>query len=262
MEHDNKPTGEVFEQTNVVVERPRRDWFLPVSIVVAGVIVAGAVIFASLWKGGTIGGGAVNNNNQGGQAAAAQPAANAADIMKLGANDPVLGNTNAPVTIIEYADYQCPYCTRFFSQTEPLLVANYVNTGKAKLVFRDLAFLGPESVAAAAAAQCANDQGKFWAFHDALYTAKISDENKGGGENDGYFTPALFTQLAQQVGLDVNQFNSCVSSNKYASLVAQEKTDASNAGIVSTPTFYINGNQLMGAQPYSTFQQALDSAAK
>jgi protein-disulfide isomerase len=261
MEHNtNKPEGEVFEQTNVVVAAPKRDYFLPVSILVAGVIIAGAVVFMSLYKGSAPAAAPTGGAQAGTQPAAAQPSANTADIMKLGANEAVLGNASAPVTIVEYADYQCPFCTKFFSQTEPLIVSNYVNTGKAKMVFRNLAFLGPESVAAASAAECANDQGKFWTYHDSLYKAKIADENKGGSENDGYFTQALFIQLAGQVGLNVSQFTSCVSSNKYNNAVTQEKTDASNFGINSTPTFFINGQQIQGAQPYSSFQQVLDAA--
>jgi protein-disulfide isomerase len=137
-----------------------------------------------------------------------------------------------------------------------------VNTGKAKFVFRNLAFLGLESTAAAQAAECANDQGKLWAYHDALYKAKIADENAGGSENDGYFTRAVFVKLAGQVGLDSSSFASCLDGNKYASAVAQEKTDAGSAGVNSTPTFFINGQEIQGAQPYSNFQTALDTAAK
>ena len=258
MEHNPNHQPESFEQINVVAQAPKRDYFLPVSILVAGVVIAGAVVFASFYKGGAAGGGAVAQNNN--QQPAAQPTVNAADIMKLGSRDAILGSASAPVTIVEYGDYQCPFCTKFFSQTESLLVANYVNTGKVKMVFRNLAFLGPESTAAAQAAECANDQGKLWAYHDALYQAKISDENAGGGENNGYFTQAVFVKLAQQLNLDVAKFTSCVSSNQYASLVTQEKNDASALGVNSTPTFFVNGTQIQGAQPYSNFQAAIAAA--
>ena len=260
MEH-NKSTGDVFEQTNVVVSS-KRDRFLPISILVAAIVIGGAVVFATLWKGGSAGTTADNNQPAAQQQAPAQPGVNTAGIMKLGSRDAILGNPSAPVTIVEYGDYQCPFCTRYFSQTQPLIVANYVNTGKVKMVFRNLAFLGPESTAAAQAAECANDQGKSWAYHDALYNAKISDENKGGGENDGYFTQTVFIKLAQQIGLNIDQFTSCVSSNKYANLVAQEKTDASNLGVNSTPTFFVNGTMIQGAQPYANFQSAIDAALK
>jgi protein-disulfide isomerase len=261
MEHDPNHQPEAFEQTHMASKAPKRDYFLPMSILVAGVIIAGAVVFAS-YRGSPASlaaGGVAQNNNQ---PAAAQPSVNAADIMKLGSRDAVLGSANAPVTIIEYGDYQCPFCTKFFSQTQSLIVANYVNTGKAKFVFRNLAFLGPESTAAAQAAECANDQGKLWAYHDALYKAKIADENAGGSENDGYFTRAVFLKLAGQVGLDATAFASCVDGNKYATLVAQEKSDTSAIGVNSTPTFFVNGQEIQGAQPYASFQTALNTAGK
>ena len=182
--------------------------------------------------------------------------------MTLGPRDAILGNPSATVTLIEYGDYQCPFCTRFFRQTEPQIIQNYVNTGKVRMVFRDFAFLGPESTAAANAAQCAEDQNKLWAYHDALYTAKVGDEAKGGGENDGFYTTAEFLKLAQQVGLNIPTFTSCVNNNTDANIVAQEKGAAAAAGINSTPSFLINGTMITGAQPYTVFQQALDSALK
>ena len=113
-----------------------------------------------------------------GVAAVPTPTANVASLMTLGSRDAVLGNANAPVTIIEYGDYQCPFCTRYFSQIQPVIKSQYIDTGKAKMVFRDFSFLGPESTAAANAAQCAEDQGKLWSYHDALYAAKVADEAK------------------------------------------------------------------------------------
>jgi protein-disulfide isomerase len=182
--------------------------------------------------------------------------------MTLGSRDAILGNASATVTLIEYGDYQCPYCVQFFSQTQPQILQNYVNTGKVRVVFRDFAFLGPESTAAAEAAQCAEDQGKLWAYHDALYNAKLTDDNQGGTEDDGFFTTTEFLKLAQRVGLNMPTFTSCVNNNTDASIVAQEKGAAANAGIDSTPSFIVNGQVIAGAQPYSVFQAALDAALK
>jgi protein-disulfide isomerase len=159
----------------------------------------------------------------------------------LGSRDAILGNANAPVTIVEYGDYQCPFCTRYFSTIQPQIVSDYINTGKAKMVFRDFAFLGPESTIAANAAQCAEDQNKLWAYHDALYTAKIQDEAKGGSEDDGFYTPALFVKLAGQVGLNIPTFTSCVNGNSDASVVASEISAAQAAGVNSTPVTFVNG---------------------
>lgn len=250
--HEEQPL--VSEPMNVVANAGKKDRFLPISILAAAVMIAAAILFATFYKGGaspaaapdTTGGNATTTVN---------PA-----VMTLGPRDAVLGNPNAKVTLIEYGDYQCPFCSQFFSQTEPLIVQNYVNTGKVRMVFRDFAFLGPESIAAAQAAQCAEDQNKLWLYHDALYTAKVGDEKNGGSENDGFYSRALFLRLASQTGLDVPTFTSCIDTNKNATLVSQEKGTAGTYGVNSTPSFFVNGTAITGAQPYSVFQQALDAA--
>jgi protein-disulfide isomerase len=252
--------GEV--DISVVNTKPKKDLFLPISILAAAVLVGGAIVFSTLYKAGsapTTPGGAANNGNV---VAATSTTVNAAQAMTLGARDAILGSANAPVTLIEYGDYQCPFCSQFFGQTEPQIVQNYVNTGKVKMVFRDFAFLGPESTAAANAAQCAEDQNKLWAYHDALYTAKLGDEAKGGSEDDGFYNAAEFLKLAQQVGLNIPTFTSCINNSADANIVAQEKTEGGAAGVNSTPSFLINGQLMTGAQPYSVFQQALDAAVK
>ena len=256
--------GEV--DVSVVRTKAKKDLFLPISILAAAVMVGGAIIFSTLYKGGsapavvapTPAGGAAAGN----VVAATSTVAAAAQAMTLNARDAILGNADAKVTIVEYGDYQCPFCVQFFSQTQPQIIQNYVNTGKVRMVFRDFAFLGPESTAASEAAQCAEDQNKLWAYHDALYTAKLADDAKGGGESDGFYTTAEFLTLARQVGLNIPTFTSCINNNADGSIVAQEKDAASAAGINSTPSFLINGTPVTGAQPYSVFQQVLDSALK
>jgi protein-disulfide isomerase len=249
------------EKMTVVEESPKakRDRFLPITILVAAVLIAGAVVFSSLYHSG--GAGADATNPLAAQPPAA-PSVNTAAIMKLGANDAVLGNDNAPVTLIEYGDYQCPYCGQFFAQTEPSIISAYVNTGKVRMVFRNFAFLGAESTAAAEAADCAQDQGKLWQYHDALYAAKVGDAEKGGAEDDGFFNRALFLQLAQKTGLDIPTFTSCMDSNKYASQVASDTQAASALGVNSTPTFFVNGTQILGAEPYATFEEVINAALK
>ena len=111
--------------------------------------------------------------------------------------DVVLGDPAAPVTIIEYGDYQCPWCARFFDQIEPSLRANYIEPKKAKMVFRNFQFLSQESVDAAEAAECAKDQGKFWEFHDAIYKAELAD----GVEHNKNLNTDLFFQIATDIGL-------------------------------------------------------------
>lgn len=265
MEHTNHHSEEEAAVPTTVTVVEKKDRFLPISILIAAVLIAGAVIFGVFYKGGSgsaAGGGVAN---VGGTAAAGTGAATAptvnTSVMTLGSRDAILGNANAPVTMIEYGDYQCPFCgEEFFAQTEPLIVQNYVNTGKVRFVFRDFAFLGPESTVAANAAQCAEDQNKLWPYHDALYTAKVADDAKGGSEDDGFFSTAELLKLGQQVGLNMTTFTSCVNNNSDANIVAQEKSDATAQGVNSTPTFYINGTQILGAQPYSQFQTTIDAA--
>jgi protein-disulfide isomerase len=251
------------EMTNITVTSGKRDLFLPIAILAAAIMVGGAIVFATLYKGGTspiaqVTNPTGNNNNP---SAVATTTINMA-AMTLGPRDAILGNPNASITLIEYGDYQCPFCAGFFSQTEPQIVQNYVNTGKVRMIFRNFAFLGAESTAAAEAAECAEDQNKLWPYHDALYGAKVSDENNGGGEDDGFYSRAELLKLASQTGLDIPTFTTCIDSNKYANLISQEKGNASGVGIDSTPSFFINGQLITGAEPYSVFQQAFDSISQ
>lgn len=241
------------DDVSVVVEGTagKNKYFLPISILIAAVLIGGSVVFSALYRPGT---------NAAGTGAAAPVAgalgANSGGAFTLGPRDVILGNANAPVTVIEYGDYQCPYCTRYFSQVQPAIVSNYVNTGKAKFVFRDFPFLdrfaglpagANESHAAGAAAECAKDQGKFWQYHDALYTAKIGDETNGGGENDGFYNNALFLKLAGQVGMNTTTFGNCITSGKYASTTNQDYLAAQSAGVDSTPMTFVNGKEVTDA---------------
>jgi protein-disulfide isomerase len=258
--HNNDGEGEEIVNNNIMIEK--KDRFLPLSILIAAILIGGALVFVALYKGGSPTGAAAGAGTgaAAAQGGAAAPTTNT-NVMTLGARDEVLGSANAPVTMIEYGDYQCPFCgTEFFAQTEPLVIQNYVNTGKVKFVFRNFAFLGAESTAAAEAAECATDQGKTWPYHDALYSAKVADDAKGGTEDDGFFSTAELLKLGQQVGLNMTTFTSCVQNNTDANLVTQDKTDATAQGVNSTPTFYINGTQILGAQPYAQFQMTLDAA--
>lgn len=216
---------------------------LPMSILIAGVLISGSIVYL------------VGNKNQ--PAPAALPSAPPADLsglLELKERDVILGEASAPVTFIEYGDYQCPFCVRFFSQTEPLLRENYIRTGKVKMVYRDLAFLGPESQAAAEAAECAKDQGRFWAYHDELFNEEMAD----GAENNGNLSRTLFLKIAEKVDLDVPEFISCFDSKKYSNFVRTATQEAQTLGINATPTSFVNGELVRGAQPYSSFQAVIE----
>lgn len=166
-------------------------------------------------------------------------------------NLPVMGDKNAKVTVVEFADYQCPYCEKWFTDSEQNLINDYVKTGKVKFAFRDYAFLGQESNWAAEAARCANDQGKFWDYHDYLYKHQ-------GSENSGTFTKDNLKKFAADLGLDTTQFNACLDADKYAKAAADDLAAGQKAGVSGTPTIYVNGLQLVGAQPYDTLKQTID----
>ena len=171
---------------------------------------------------------------------------------------PILGSTTASVTIVEIGDYQCPACKLWFDNTRQDIIENYIDTGKANLVFIDMHFIGTDSVSAAEATYCANDQGMYWDYHVKLYQFQQH-------ENDGWANLDRLTAIAFDLGLDTEKFNECMSSKKYFSQINFNKQKAStDFGAKSTPTFVIintsgNIDHLVGPHPYSTFEKLLDS---
>ncbi len=164
------------------------------------------------------------------------------------------GKASAPVTIDEYADFQCPICgesDRIMQQIAP----KYIDTGKAKVVFHNFAFIGQESTWAAEAASCAEDQGKFWEYANYVFS-------KQAGENKGAFAQDNLKAFASAVGLDTTAFNACFDSGKYTAAVQQEKAQAEALGLSSTPTFFINGQKFEGAIPADRLGQLIDSLQK
>ena len=170
----------------------------------------------------------------------------------------ILGNSSAQITIVEFGDYQCHQCYNWFHNTKPIVFQNYVDTGKANFVFMDLAFLGEDSPKAAQASYCAEDQGKYWEYHNQLYTAQEPQIDNGWANSE------QLKAFAFSLGLDMESFDSCLDSGKYAKRVQYNIAEAKKLGASGTTTFFIvgpNGQQqkLVGAQPYSVFKQVLDS---
>ncbi len=149
-----------------------RDYFLPISILIAGAMISGSIIYLVGNKNGAVGAAPVAAG--GGD----QLAAVGAVALDLAPRDVILGDPKAPVTVIEYGDYQCPYCGKFFSEDEIPLRDEYIKTNKVRMIFRNFQFLGPESNAAASAAECAKDQKQFWAYHDSIYRPRFPMEKK------------------------------------------------------------------------------------
>ncbi|MGQ0637930.1 MAG: DsbA family protein [Nitrososphaerota archaeon] len=170
---------------------------------------------------------------------------------------PVLGLDNAPITLVEFGDYQCFYCNRFFHTAEPDIVKNYVETGKVKMIFKDFTIIGQDSINAAHAAHCAQEVGKFWEFHDILY-------NNWTGENNGWASPSNISGFAKQLGLDEEDFKSCMTEARYVSVIKASYSDAQTLGLTGTPGFIIIGpensiTKISGAQPYEVFEEIFNS---
>ena len=163
-------------------------------------------------------------------------------------DDPMMGDANAPVTIVEFSDFECPFCGKFYSETLRQLKNEYIDTGKVKLIYRDFPLdFHQNAQKAAEAAECADDQEKFWEMHDVIF------------ENQRSLSVSSLKQFAGQIGLDTGEFNSCLDSGKHSGEVQNDFREGASYGVSGTPSFFINGIQLVGAQPFSAFKQIIDS---
>ncbi len=170
---------------------------------------------------------------------------------------PILGDPSAPITIVEFGDYQCHQCYNWFHNTKPAIFQEYIETGKVNLVFVDLAFLGRDSPKAAQATYCAEDQEMYWEYHDTLYTSQESKIDSGWANTE------RLKAFAFNMELDMELFDSCLDSGKYSKRVQYNSQQARDHGVRGTPGFFIVGpdgqEQLGGAQPFSVFKQILDT---
>ncbi len=175
-------------------------------------------------------------------------------------NDPIIGNPDAPITIIEFSDFQCPFCARFHIQTLPTIMEEYIEKGTVKLVFRDFPIqsIHPNAVLASVAAECANEQGKFKQMHDILFEKQNEWSNL-----ETVYAIELFNQYSEQINLEQEQFSSCLSTAKYVKEIQNDLNDGRTYGVTGTPGFFI-GNQemgfveLKGAQPFESFKKVID----
>lgn len=218
-------------------------FLIPAAIIVAGALIAFAVVYSGR------GGGAVIPK----QSSAVNPTSPAAVVSgDLADDDPILGDPNAPVTMVEFADFQCPFCGRMFSETLPQIKEKYVKTGKVKFVYRDfpLSSIHPFAQKAAEAGECADEQEKFWPLHDIIYTRQqqLSNEN--------------LKKWAGEIGLNTAQFNNCLDSGKYADEVLKDLADGQAAGVTGTPATFVNGRLVSGALPFAQFEAIIEEALR
>lgn len=174
-------------------------------------------------------------------------------------DDPMLGSPDANVLMIEFGDYQCPSCRMFWKDIEPRLKKEYIDTGKMKLVFRDFPLMQshPEALLAAMAVNCAGDQQKYWEYHD-----KVFREQYNKGDDVIRLKPADLKKWAKDIKLDPAMFDQCLDSEKYKSEVLKDEADGEAAGVQGTPTFFINGRVMGGAQQYPEYKKLIDELLK
>lgn len=200
-------------------------------------------------------------------------------LAKVGVEDRILGNPNAKVALVVYEDFQCPFCgaingsessaalIQSLKQRDPNwtpfvpgIMNDYVKKGNAQLVYRDFAFLGPESIRSAEAARCAGDQGKFWEYHDYLF-------NHQNGENQGNFSDPKLKSFAKILNLDTLIFNKCFDDKKYEQAVIDSRNEGNNAGVTGTPKGFILKDEKIfatidGAESYTTIKPKIEAALK
>jgi protein-disulfide isomerase len=243
------------ERREKIAQRERRNRLITIGLIIIGaVLLVAAVVWPQI-----------------------RPIANVVSVdpgTHPNADDNAMGDPNAPIKIEEFADFQCPYCEQFHTQTEPLLRQYYIDTGKAQFVFRSMGNFVSDNIArakgtpattesrdAALAVYCAGDQNKFWEMHAHLFANAL-------GEDAGSFTDRRLKAIAEIVGLDTAAFNSCYDNGKYLDRVEQDLKDGQAANVTGTPSFVItytvNGETktrfIGGAEPFTKFQQELEAA--
>lgn len=228
---------------------------LPAAAIGIGVIIVLSVIFFGTLSSSNL---ALQNNNNYDDTSTREVDAiplSIASLIQQGSY--VKGDVGAPLILIEFADFQCPFCGRFARHTAPVIDEEYVKTGKVSMVFKHFPLRGPDSILASIASQCAGEQSKFWEYHDILY------ENQGG-ENSGWASKDKLKAFASDISLERASFDSCLDSNRYSQIVQNDLQLARDLQLTGTPTFvtaYSDGSKpqaLAGALPAEAFRKILN----
>ena len=223
-----------------------KNWFdpskliLPGAILIAAILISGSIVFYGFMARGNLGGVAAGGKEK-------------VDVSVD--DDPMLGNPKAKVTLVEFSDFQCPFCRSFWSEAFQQIKKEYIDTGKVRFVYRDFPLSFHQgAVPAAQGAECADDQGKFWEMHDKMF----QEQAKQGGGTVQFSDVDVKKWAGQVAGLDLGKWNECFNSNKYQSEVEKDFKDGTSYGVSGTPTTFINGTALIGAQPFSAFKAEID----
>lgn len=223
-------------------------WLVPTIVLVAVIVLAGIAL-----PGGSNSKPTATSTTSGG-ATATQPEQQL-DLARRQAGDPLsIGNIDAPVVLVQYAEFQCPFCGKFARDTEPILVEKYVRDGTLRIEWRDFPYLGSESTIAALAGRAAANQDKFWQFHDALFANQFPP-------NSGNLTEPYLISVAKTLGLNTKKFQSDMRNSATKAAVERDFIEGQSIGVTGTPSFLINFTPIVGAQPLSVFEQAIEEAA-
>ncbi|PIR69342.1 MAG: hypothetical protein COU47_03150 [Candidatus Niyogibacteria bacterium CG10_big_fil_rev_8_21_14_0_10_46_36] len=228
---------EETQETKQEVKKAGFSISTPVAIIVAGLFIAGAVIYA-------------NKTPQQPAPNGGQQQLSAKEVQKILTvrdDDYILGNPDAPVTFFEFGDFECPFCAKFHAEAWQDIVANYVDTGKVRVIWRHfpLNSIHPLAQPAAEASECAGEQGKFWEYHDGVYETPS-------------LTASALISVGQDIGLDMNAFQACLEAGTYSQKVADDFDLGRKVNVTGTPTFFINGNPIIGALPFSDFEPVIE----
>ena len=222
------------------------------TFVLIGIVVLMAIFFVFPSKN--------TNSNIGSANPSPTPAPQPSAVQVSVDDDPVLGDNDAPVTIIEFSDYQCPFCRKFWQETLPRIERDYIANGQVKLVYRDFPLgFHDGAIPYASAASCARDEGgdeAYFKMHDKIFEEQNVLDCGSVSTTVQYVGLDTLKQWAKDIGYNID---SCLDSNKYADEIQKDLSDGAASGVQGTPGFFINGKPLSGAQPYSVFKQMIDS---
>ncbi|HEX6248925.1 MAG TPA: thioredoxin domain-containing protein [Nocardioidaceae bacterium] len=232
---------------------------IPVVVALVAALITGVMLLTPALAGGgsdPSAGAAAEIDRSGGRPPLDPEDNPFAHIERRDPEDPAaLGDVDAPVLMVNYSEYQCPFCGKFARDTKPELVDEYVEDGTLRIEWRDFPYLGPESITSAKAAWAAGEQGKFWEYHDAMF----EDQQP---PNSGKLTDEYLVDKAEQIGLDVDRFREDMTSKAAADKVKADFDEGQEIGVTGTPAFLVNGRPIMGAQPTETFVEAVEQAAE
>ncbi len=224
----------------MIVPQKRDPWMM-VSLVLIGLVLG--FVLGNVYGGG----GSINLGSDG-----SAPTAKIVLGERTGGVNGVIGDENAPVTIEEYSDFQCPYCARFFNDTLPLLEKDYINTGKVKFLYKDFPIKKhPQAFPAAVATRCAGEQKNYWGMHDAVFLNVDMWASNPAAKD-------VFVKIAKELKLNKKAFETCLGSGKFDSEINASLAEGAQKGISGTPGFFINDQKIVGAQPYEVFQAIIE----